>query len=320
MNNESIATLPNSEYFTLQQLADGVYAAISKEGTGSWANAGIIDLGDQTLIFDTFATPKAAEDLRKAAELLTGRSTCIVINSHDHIDHVQGNQVFADCTIISTPLTRERMASFLPGYHNALRADDRSGLAKMAQQLETEQDALKRHEIETLLGEFTAISNAAESLRPTLPTITFEDQIRLTGTKRQVELITYGGGHSLSDSFLYLREEKIAFMGDLLHIGFHADFRRGNREEWLYILDQVQRLDIETAVPGHGTVGTADDLQNMRDYLIDVQQFAADWATNGGSVEQLNEAAMPEKYAAYKIPSVFYGVVRALVEQHKASI
>ncbi|MGZ4123740.1 MAG: MBL fold metallo-hydrolase, partial [Tumebacillaceae bacterium] len=86
MNNESIATLPNSEYFTLQQVADGVYAAISKEGTGSWANAGIIDLGDQTLIFDTFATPKAAEDLRKAAELLTGRSTCIVINSHDHID------------------------------------------------------------------------------------------------------------------------------------------------------------------------------------------------------------------------------------------
>lgn len=65
-------TLSVFRHFQLEQLAEGVYAAISINGTGSMSNAGIVDLGETTLIFDTFATPQAAQDLRKAAEELIG--------------------------------------------------------------------------------------------------------------------------------------------------------------------------------------------------------------------------------------------------------
>jgi alkyl sulfatase BDS1-like metallo-beta-lactamase superfamily hydrolase len=66
-----------SKHFTIQKLADGVYVVIAKNGGYAICNAGIIDLGDATLIFDPFMTPEAAEDLKKASELLTGHKNKI---------------------------------------------------------------------------------------------------------------------------------------------------------------------------------------------------------------------------------------------------
>ena len=86
--------VPTSDHFALEEIAEGVYAAVGISGSASHSNAGIVDLGDRTLVFDTFVTPRAAEDLRVAAEHLTGRAVTCVINSHSHADHCCGNQVF----------------------------------------------------------------------------------------------------------------------------------------------------------------------------------------------------------------------------------
>jgi hypothetical protein len=40
---------PSSNYFELKVVSDGVYAAIAKRGTGAVGNAGIIDLGEETV-------------------------------------------------------------------------------------------------------------------------------------------------------------------------------------------------------------------------------------------------------------------------------
>src|SRR6478672_4220611 len=103
-----------SKHFTIRKLADGVYAAIAKDGGYAICNAGIIDLGDATLIFDPFMTPEAAEDLKRSAEELTGHQITYVINSHFHNDHIGGNQVFDKATIISTARTRELIAKYQP--------------------------------------------------------------------------------------------------------------------------------------------------------------------------------------------------------------
>ena len=58
--------LEKPAHFRLEQIAEGVYAAIAREGGAAHSNAGIVDLGDRTLVFDTLGTPKAAEELRAA--------------------------------------------------------------------------------------------------------------------------------------------------------------------------------------------------------------------------------------------------------------
>ena len=62
-----------STRFQLVTLSDGIYAAIAVLGGGALCNAGIVDLGDRTVVFDTFNTPLAARELRATAERLTGR-------------------------------------------------------------------------------------------------------------------------------------------------------------------------------------------------------------------------------------------------------
>lgn len=101
-----VTLLKETEYFNLYAISDGVYAAISKPGKGAWSNSGIVDLGDELLIFDSFTTPSAGYELRRQAEELTNKGVKYLINSHFHGDHVFGNQAFSDTTIISTSLTK----------------------------------------------------------------------------------------------------------------------------------------------------------------------------------------------------------------------
>lgn len=57
-------SLPASRHFELERVAEGVYAAIATPGAGALGNAAIVDLGGRTLVFDTFMTPQAAQEVR----------------------------------------------------------------------------------------------------------------------------------------------------------------------------------------------------------------------------------------------------------------
>ena len=57
-----------TDYFNLYAIGDGIYAAMAKPGQGAWSNAGIVDLGDSVLVFDSFGTPTAGKELRRQAE------------------------------------------------------------------------------------------------------------------------------------------------------------------------------------------------------------------------------------------------------------
>ena len=97
--------------FSVQQLAAGVWAVIQNDKGGhAICNAGIVDLGDKTLVFDAFINPDAAAEMKQAAEKLTHHPVVYVINSHFHDDHVRGNQVFGPgASIVSTEWTKKQM-------------------------------------------------------------------------------------------------------------------------------------------------------------------------------------------------------------------
>lgn len=305
--------IPESKYFSLIPLSDGVWAALSIPGTGSWSNAGIIDLGDQTIIFDAFATPTAAHDLRIAAEKLTGRQATMVLNSHYHLDHVNGDQVFQDVPIISTRLTREQIAIQQPELIKIFK-NNTELLDQTKVEMEQEKNREKRQELESLFGEYSMTIKDTERFKLTLPTITFDDKIILNGARVSAEFITYGGGHTISDSFLYLPKEQILFLADLMHIGYHADIRQGNVDQWINILERVKKLKIKTVVSGHGGIGTAKDLDDMIDYLYTIKQITVDWVQHGGTIENIDEIDIPKKYASYGAPSIFHYNIKSLLK------
>ncbi|HLV99301.1 MAG TPA: MBL fold metallo-hydrolase [Ktedonobacterales bacterium] len=291
--------LPTSKHFRLEPVLDGVYAAIGIPGTGSGSNAGIIDLGGQTLVFDTFLTPQAGDDLRAAAERLTGRPVSYVINSHWHADHIHGNQAFApDTPILATSRTRELIAEKGPGAVDEFK-QVQAELQAQEEELAREEDEQKRAALALKIGESREIAACTHRLALRLPSQTFDTKVTLHGSRRAAELLTYGGGHTASDAFLLLRDEKLAFMGDLLFVQSHLWLGHGSPAEWLRILRQVAEIDLTTAVPGHGPVGTPADFPAAARYIETMQQLVGDAIASGASLEAAQATPVPAAYASW---------------------
>jgi glyoxylase-like metal-dependent hydrolase (beta-lactamase superfamily II) len=97
----------NSKHFELKKLTPNVYAAIAKNGGYAICNAAVIDLGKEVLVFDPFMTPEAATDLQSFIRNSIKKPVKYVVNSHAHNDHIRGNQVFENASIIATPAIAE---------------------------------------------------------------------------------------------------------------------------------------------------------------------------------------------------------------------
>jgi glyoxylase-like metal-dependent hydrolase (beta-lactamase superfamily II) len=293
--------LPQSKHFTLHQLTDGVYAAISIEGGGATSNAGIVDLGDRTLIFDTFLTPQAAEDLRDAATHLTGRPVSLVVNSHWHGDHIQGNCIFApDVALIATGRTRELMATRADEDIDWTKVNAPAQLQSLMRQLEEEQNAAKRDDLALKVSESREVVETLWKLALRLPNETFNSRLTFHGTKRTAELLATDGGHTESDAFLLLPEDRLAFAGDLLFVQSHLWMGHGNPDTWIGTAAMVTTLDFQTVVPGHGPLGTKDDFETEITYIQALLKLAGEAISAGKTADQTAETPIPAEFADWR--------------------
>ncbi|MFI5048724.1 MAG: MBL fold metallo-hydrolase [Gaiellales bacterium] len=73
------------------------------------ASFAIVD-GDEALVYDTHLTPAHGREIRSALEE-RGATRLRVLLSHWHLDHVAGNEAFADCEIIAHAWTLEELTA-----------------------------------------------------------------------------------------------------------------------------------------------------------------------------------------------------------------
>ena len=237
-------------------MAEGAWAAVSASQF-ALGNAGIVDLGGETLVFDTFWTPFAARGLVAAAERLGLGRISVVVNSHWHGDHVRGNQVFEGASIVAT---RGLIAG--PGQER---------LAGLQQELDTSADAAPE------------LVAAVAEIELRLPDELFDER-RAFGP---AELLTYGGGHTESDAFLHLADVGVLFAADLVLVRSHGWIGDGDPDAWPSIVDRIAELDFDVLVPGHGEVGGREDVEAFRGYLGDLLAAAR---------AQGPDAPVPERY------------------------
>jgi glyoxylase-like metal-dependent hydrolase (beta-lactamase superfamily II) len=295
-----------SDHFTLEQLAGGVFAAVNSPNGWAICNAGIIDLGDRTLVYDAFMTPAAANDLRAAAEALTGRPVDALINSHYHNDHIWGNQAFStDTDIISTAETRQLIvtegAKEIKAYSEVI--EDR--LESVEQRLASTQDAAELVNVNLLSTYLHGIAAALLTLVPRLPNLTFTGELSLVGSKRSAKLLSSSGGHCASDAILYLPDDGIIFMEDLLFSGFHPYLDECDPTQVRQILSEIKSLDATVFVPGHGPVGGVSQLDWMVEYLDCLENLIDQVIDRGGREADLDKVVIPGECRSLLFPHLF---------------
>jgi cyclase len=294
--------LGKSEHFELNQLAEGVYAAIGLEGGAAYSNAGIVDLGGQTLIFDTFQTPAAAYDLRAAAEHLTGRPVTCVIISHAHADHWCGNQVFdPHVPIITAQTIRQNMPASI-GWLEDLKEDPsvlEKGIQEDRERLATEMDARWRVSLERSISRMSQVLASLPGLQFRFPNLIFEGKLVFHGTQRTAELLSAAPGHTACDVYLLLPGDRIMFMGDLGFFQCQPYTAFCDPQAWMAWLEETEHSDVEVFVPGHGPLGTRDDLVLQRQYIALLEDLVAQVLREGGSAQDAVEWPLPSPFEAW---------------------
>jgi len=254
-------------FFTLHELGQGVWAAVTVPGSHAGGNSGFVVGDDGVLVIDSFQVPEAATALLAAIREKTSLPVRYVVNTHYHLDHVAGNSVYAQ-------------AGALVMAQDNVRSWERSeNLKFFGDKITAEQKQM----VQSLV----------------LPSLTYKDGVTLHLGARTVEVRVLPG-HTGGDSAVIVPDADVVFTGDLfwdhtLPNLIDADTVQQIASDDAFLKDYPKAR----FVPGHGEVGAAKDVQAFRDYLSELRREVAAARDAGRSGQALTDAVLPELKQRY---------------------
>ncbi|WP_163849087.1 MBL fold metallo-hydrolase [Pseudooceanicola aestuarii] len=245
---------------TLQDLGDGLFAWVQGDGSWGWSNSGLITGADgSSLMVDTLFTGRLTQDMLDAYRRATPAANTIdtLVNTHSNGDHTFGNHLVGDARIIGSQACAEEMEE-RPASH-----------FKAAVQNPEAHGAFGQFLYETMGVRFDF--SDAEHVPPT-ETFTGSRTLEVDG--RRVELTELGPAHTRGDIIVHVPDARTVFTGDILFSGGHPIIWAGPIGNWIAACDHIMGLDVDIVVPGHGPVGDKKAVQDLRAYLVSVDEQA----------------------------------------------
>jgi cyclase len=253
--------------YQLQKIGNGIWAAIVSDEGLAGGNAGFVIGDDGVLVIDTFQDPRPAKALLADIRKLTPLPIRFVVNTHYHLDHVNGNDVFAaaGATIVA---------------HRNVRAWMRSENIKMLDPPVTPE---KKARVESL----------------TLPTVVHDGHLDLYLRSRRIN-VRYYPGHTGGDSVVWIPDAHLVFCGDMLWKQHVPNLIDATTKAWVDSLDAMQKdYGPSTWVPGHGGIANAQDVLTFRKYLADLRTNVRLEMAAGKSGDPLVQALLPGLKTTY---------------------
>lgn len=121
--------------------------------------------------------------------------------------------------------------------------------------------------------------------------VTGEQQMDIEGVR--IRLLHFGRAHTQGDLVVYLPEQRIAFVGDLLFIGRDPLIHRhknGSSFGLVATLKKLLELDADTFVSGHADPVNKDAIRAMMTMLEDRQEKIKGLIAQGKSLEEIKAA------------------------------
>jgi cyclase len=296
-----------SKHFTLEKLAEGVYACIHKQGGGAFSNAGIIDLGDRTTLVDAFDTRAAGSDLRRIAEVLFDRPVDTIVLTHVHSDHWGGASVFENST---TLLTTKAIQKESMEWGKRMQKDYEKPeeweeyLQEMETQLQTETDERVRVGLERSIERARYTMAEMADFEPRYADKNFKDQEFIEGSERFVEVWDYGPGHSEDDVVLFIPQDKIAFIGDIGFFDQQPFMGFCHLDKWRAQIQRLLGLEYDVLVPGHGPLGGITKLTQQLKYFDVMEDLIGEVVKKGGSLEEAMNIELTQPFDSWLMGSM----------------
>jgi glyoxylase-like metal-dependent hydrolase (beta-lactamase superfamily II) len=241
------------------KLADRIYTF-----TNTMANSTAL-IGDEGVILvDSGSTPEECARLQAALATLTPKPVRVLVNTHWHFDHVNGNEPLgaAGATIVAQTEVRTRM------------------IAEKSRQVSPGFPTL-------------AYTNAALAL----PTVTFDRELTLRSGDKEILLLhpAANQAHTDGDVAVFYRHANILHTGDLFFQGLYPYIDVGSGG-WIDGLiasgrEMLALIDDKTVVvPGHGPVSDKAHLAAYVAMLADISAKITPLVRAGKTLDEVKAA------------------------------
>ena len=221
----------------MKKLAKGVYAYLQPFVFYS-SNAGLIVGEKEAIVVDSLTNQYMIENFMGKIREVTDQPVRFLINTHPHGDHTYTNHFFTEATVLCSSPCREAT-------------------------LQMPKDLIEKARQEVPAMSFDGAKDTPQGL-------VFEKSITLYPEGREIRVVCLGPGHSPSDTYVFLPQEKIVFCGDILFSGTPPLSLAGSVQGHLKQLEILAGLEAEIYVAGHGPVVGLEKVYDARDYLLTV--------------------------------------------------
>lgn len=133
------------------------------------------------------------------------------------------------------------------------------------------------------------------------PEIRFPHRYRLTLGGKAAELYYFGPSHSENLITVYFPEEKAVFLVDAVGVKRlpYRDLPDYHVPGVIAHLMQVEEMDFEILIPGHGNIGVKNDLADHRKYLQDLALLVGGALQQGFTVGEMKAFIQLEPYRGW---------------------
>ncbi|MBK4734946.1 quinoprotein relay system zinc metallohydrolase 2 [Noviherbaspirillum pedocola] len=254
--------LPMREIAQGVYLHQGLHEESSRANAGDIANVGFIVGSRCVAVIDTGGSFEVGRQLLHAIRLRSAKPICYVIHTHAHPDHVFGDAAFLSRRPVY--VAHARYASTFGSRWSHYR---RALVRELGQQRAGP-------------GEMIA------------PGLTVTGQMSLDLGARTLLLRAWPTAHSNADLTIWDSRTGTLWLGDLL-FERRVPALDGSINGWLDVLDEMRRLPVRLAVPGHGAPSRLwpGALEAQTTYLRELRQEVRAALRQGKTLAQAAEAA-----------------------------
>mgnify|MGYP001189003146 CR=1 FL=1 len=160
----------------------------------------------------------------------------MVVLTHWHWDHIFGLSSLINAVSISSEETKTEMEKLK---HLSWSDEALESRVKEGTEIEFCANAIK--------NEFANQRN----IKIVLPDLTFKKQLEIDLGGVTCVIQHVGGSHASDSVVVYIKEEKILFLGDCMYCDIYSKKRSYRINETLQLLDQLESFDAETYLLSH---------------------------------------------------------------------
>lgn len=268
------ATQPLLPEVSPQQVAERVWV-FPDERINLVPNIGVVVGDDSALVVDTGMGRRNGERLLERVRELTDEKPLLLTLTHFHPEHGWGAQAFhGDATIVYNRIQREELEEKFSPFVELFSSFG--------------------PEIAELLADVELVR----------PHVVYADAAELDLGGVTVRLSHRGPAHTRGDQLVLLPAERVLFAGDLVENRFFPILpdEDAHGSKWIELLERMEALEPATVVPGHGEVGDAGLIEEVREYLEHVRGRVGETAAAGASLDEAKTQLEPEirrRYATW---------------------